>query len=181
MQFDPGRGPWNNVLIEHCTLWTGPLAEDAADFRRGERPGENAVDTKQRASNPRSQMTIRSCLMYGWNQPAQLSNASALNLKNHVAVEVEQCLFHNNEICFRVRGGLGEYGGSNVKIRDCRIYDSGLAVRAEDGVENLKISKLGIGQGVKRPFHHVGGLGPGFENVGQYTPPPLPEFTTDRD
>lgn len=30
IQFDPGRGAWDEVLIEHCTLWTGPLPDDAA-------------------------------------------------------------------------------------------------------------------------------------------------------
>ena len=25
IQFDPGRRPWDNVLVERCTLWTGPL------------------------------------------------------------------------------------------------------------------------------------------------------------
>src|SRR4051794_12760069 len=49
IQFDPGRGPWDGVLIERCTLWTAPLPEDAAGFKKGQRPGENAVDTKQLA------------------------------------------------------------------------------------------------------------------------------------
>ena len=35
-----------NVLIEDCTFWTGPLPADAAGFKKGERPGENAIDTK---------------------------------------------------------------------------------------------------------------------------------------
>ena len=43
IQFDPGRGPWDDVLIENCTLWTGPLPEDAAGFRRGERPGTDVA------------------------------------------------------------------------------------------------------------------------------------------
>ena len=35
IQFDPGRGPWDGVLIENCNLWTAPLADDAAGFKRG--------------------------------------------------------------------------------------------------------------------------------------------------
>ena len=156
IQFDPGRGEWGDVLVENCTLWTGPLPEDAAGFKRGERPGENAIDTKQRASNPRSKLTIRNCLMYGWNQPSQISNMAALNLKNHVEARVENCLFRDNEIAFRVRGGTGEYGGAQVAIENCAVYDSQVAIRAEDGLE-LTIQRLGIGDGVQRKVVLAGG------------------------
>ena len=156
IQFDPGRGAWDNVVVENCTLWTGPLPEDAAGFKRGERPGENAIDTKQRTTNPRSKLTIRNCLMYGWNQPSQISNMAALNLKNHVLVTVENCLFRDNEICFRVRGGTGDYGGAQVTIENCAVYDSQFAIRAEDRVE-LSVQRLGIGSGVQRNVVLAGG------------------------
>lgn len=156
IQFDPGRGAWGDVLIENCTLWTGPLPEDAAGFKRGERPGENAIDTKQRTSNSRSKLTIRNCLMYGWNQPSQISNMAALNLKNHITARVENCLFRDNEIAFRVRGGTSEYGGAQVAIENCGVYDSQIAIRAEDGVE-LRVRRLGIGDGVKRKVVLAGG------------------------
>jgi hypothetical protein len=174
IQFDPGRGPWGEVLIENCNLWTAPLSEDAAGFKRGERPGENAVDTKQSATNTRSRMTIRHCYLSGWNQPGQISNMAALNLKNHVAVHVEYCLFQNNEICFRVRGGDGEYGGALVTIKNCAVYDSQVAVRAESGIRDLKIQRLGIGANVRQRLMSAGGgAGLGFENVGEFQPPPV--------
>jgi hypothetical protein len=175
IQFDPGRGPWDNVLVENCTLWTAPLAEDAAGFRKGERPGENAVDTKQKAANPRSKLTIRNCLMYGWNQPSQINNMAALNLKDHVEVTVENCLFRDNEICFRVRGGEGqERGGARVAINNCAAYDSRVAVRAESRLRDLKITRLGIGRGIGKPLLPIdGGPGPGYENTGSYEPPPF--------
>jgi hypothetical protein len=173
VQFDPARGAWDNVLLENCTLWTGPLPADAAEFKKGERPGENAVDTKQRTVNPRSRLTIRNCLMYGWNQPSQIGNMAALNLKNHVEVRVENCLFRDNEICFRVRGGTGEYGGAVVTIEDCAVYDSQVAVRAEDGVL-LKVIRLGLGDGIgKKLVSAGGGTGPGSENTGEFKPPPF--------
>jgi hypothetical protein len=177
IQFDPGRGEWNDVLIEHCTLWTGPLPAAAADFKPGQRPGENAVDTKQRANQPRSRMTIRDCLVYGWNQPGQIDNLAALNLKNHVQVTVENCVLRDNEIGFRVRGGQGEYGGAHVTIDRCAVYDTDVAVRAEDQIERLKISRLGIGHGVGRNLQVVGGkLGAGYESEGEYTPPPYSDI-----
>ena len=39
LQFDPGRGAWDDVLVENCTFKTGPLESDAAWFKKGERPG----------------------------------------------------------------------------------------------------------------------------------------------
>jgi hypothetical protein len=176
IQFDPGRGEWDNVLVENCTLWTGPLPADAAGFKKGQRPGENAIDTKQRATNPRSRLTIRNCVFHGWNQPSQISNMAALNLKNHVEARVENCLFQDNEICFRVRGGGGEYGGALVTIENCAVYESQVAVRAEDGIRDLKIRRLGLGGGAgKRIVTAGGGIGPGFEDIDSFTPPPFNE------
>lgn len=177
IQFDPGRGPWDDVLIENCTLWTAPLAADAAGFRRGERPGENAVDTKQLARNPRSRITIRNCLFQGWKQPGQISNLAALNIKNHVRAEIVNCLFRDNEICLRLRGGEGEYGGALVTVERCAVYDSAVALRIEDQITNLKIRDFGIGNGIThRLIQAGGGAGPGFEMVGEFRPRPFEEL-----
>src|SRR5205085_6716376 len=45
IQFDPDRKSTGAVVVERCTLWTGPLAADAGGLKAGQRPGENAVDT----------------------------------------------------------------------------------------------------------------------------------------
>lgn len=171
VQFDPDRGPWDDVLIEHCTFWTGPLAADAAGFRRDERPGENAVDTKQQESNPRSRMTIRNCLFHGWGD-GQITDQAALNLKNHVEVDVVGCVLADNDIGFRLRGDTGERGGALVTIRDCAVYRSKLAVRMEDAIENLRILGLGIGEGVRRKYRIVAGEPRGYVNQGEFTPLP---------
>lgn len=177
LQFDPGRGPWDNVVVENCTFWTGPLPADAADFKKGERPGENALDTKQKTSNPRSHTTVRNCLFYGWNQPSQIELVAALNLKNHVDVKVENCLFRDNQVCFRLRGpgdGGSEFGGAIVSINDCKVYDSEVAVRMEDKIVDLKITRLGLGSGIKTPYVKAGGgPGAGFVNEDAYTAPPI--------
>lgn len=176
IQFDPGRGEWGDVLIEHCTLWTGPLPADAAGFKKGERPGENALDTKQKTSNLRSRLTLRACLLFGWNQPGQISNMAALNLKNHVQVTVEKCLFRDNEICFRIRGGRGELGGARVSIENCALYDSKVGLRLESRPENLKINRLGIGQGVERTLRVAGNGSESDKNLDTYTPPTFEEL-----
>ena len=178
IQFDPGRSPWDDVLVENCTLWTMPLREDAGGFKRGERPGENGVDTKQRVSNPRSKLTVRNCLFYGWNQPSQISNMAALNLKNHVQAKIENCLFRDNEICFRLRGGSGDYGGALVTVENCAVYESQVAVRAEDKIENVKIKRLGVAPTVKQKLVVAGGLGTGYELSDEFVPEEFEELRT---
>jgi hypothetical protein len=176
IQFDPGRGPWDDVLVENCTLWTGPLEMAAAGFDRGQRPGENAIDTKQRTSNPRSRMAIRNCLFQGWKQPGQVSNLAALNLKNHVDVKIENCVFRDNEICLRLRGGDGDYGGALVSVERCAVYDSAVAFRVEDKIRDLRIRDLGIGTGVSKKLVTAGGgAGPGFEIKGEFEAPAFDE------
>ena len=42
-------------------------------------------------------------------------------------------------------------------------------VRAEDGIENLKIDRLGFGSKVARKYHMVaGGVGAGYRNEGEF-------------
>ncbi len=176
VQFDPDRKSTGKVEIEDCTFWTGPLPADAAGFKKGERPGENAIDTKTPAKQERCVMIVRNCYFHGWNQPGQISNMAALNLKENVLVKVENCLLRDNEIAFRVRGP-GARGGANVEIKNCAVYDSPVGVRIEDKAENLKIDKLGFGKGVTRKYHILNNkTGPGYENRGEYEAPAFEEL-----
>lgn len=169
IQFDPDRNPWDEVLVENCTLYSGPLPGDAAGFKQGERPGENAFDSKTPPGGARSRITFRRCLFYGWNQPAQIDNVAALNLKENVHAVVEECLFRDNEISLRLRGP-GSRGGALVEVRDCAIFDSAVGVRMEDHIENLRIERLGFGSGVVRKYHQAGGgPWPGYVNTGEWT------------
>lgn len=171
VQLDPDRKSTGNVLIENCTFWTGPLPDDAAGFKKGERPGENAIDTKTPAKSERCVMTIRNCYFHGWNQPGQISNMAALNLKENVLVKIERCILRDNEIAFRIRGP-GKRGGANVEIKNCVIYDSATGVRVEDKAENLKIDRLGFGKGVTRKYQILKNQpGVGYENKGEYEAP----------
>lgn len=172
IQFDPARKPWGEVLVENCTLWTGPLPGDAAGFKKGERPGENAIDTKQSNSNPRSKLVFRNCLMYGWKQPGQIGTMAAFNIKNKVEVLAEGCVFRDNQVSFRLRGGAGTHEGALVTIRNCAVYSSNVAVRMEDKIQNLTIIGLAIGKDVKRKYRMAGGgAGSGYKNTGEHDAP----------
>jgi len=59
IQFDPDRQSSGKVVVENCTLWTGPLMVDLAGFKAGQRPGENALDTKVKLDGPRCQLVMR--------------------------------------------------------------------------------------------------------------------------
>jgi len=173
IQFDPDRRLPGAVLIENCTLWTGPLAADAAGFKAGERPGENGVDTKTPPGDPRCRLTIRNCYVHGFNQPAQIMNAAALNLKENVDAEVVRCVFNDNELAFRVRGP-GDRGGAHVRIDECAIYNTRGGVRAENRIEQLKITRLAFGRGVGERLRFVpAGPGPGYENRAEQVAPSL--------
>jgi len=172
VQFDPGRGAWDEVVIENCTFFTGPLAADAAGFKARQRPGENAIDTKSLKKHPRAGLIIRNCLFYGWGN-GQITNQAALNLKENVNVTIENCVFTDNDIAFRLRGDTGERGGALVTIRHCAIYKTKVGLRIEDRISNLKVFELGFGQGVGRQYHIVGSkTGPGYVNQGQFDAPP---------
>ena len=147
IQFDPSRKlepyPWDNVLVDHCFLWTGPLDADYAGFKRGERPGENAFDSKVHPEQPRARITIRNTLMMGWGH-GQIGNGAALNLKEKIQAVVERCVFVDNDIAFRCRGTLGS---AWVTARECAVYRTSRVFRLEHNVANVKIFDLALGEG----------------------------------
>jgi hypothetical protein len=173
VQFDPGRGPWTDVLIENCVFWTGPLPLDAAGFKKGEQPGENALDTKQNPANPRSRLWIRNCVCYGFAAGGQISNTAALNIKDHVDVGVENCVFHDCEIACRIRGP-GKHGGAHASVVGCFFYRCDSAFRLEDRIARLTVRNPAFGEGVKRKYHSVaGGAAGGGDISGERPAPPL--------
>lgn len=179
IQFDPDRRSTGRVVIEQCRLWTGPLSRDIAGFRKGQRPGENALDTKAMLEGVRAQVIMRGCILHGWKQPGQVNLMAALNLKEKVQVTVTNCVFFENEVAFRLRGPTGR-GGAWVNIANCAIYSTRVGVRAEDNITNLKIYRLGFSGDVKRKYHTPGcEFGAGYENRGQFLPPPLKVAVAD--
>ena len=171
-QFDPGRGPWTEVLIENCVFWTAPLKADAAGFKKGERPGENGVDTKTEPKGARPKLVIRNTVFHGWKQKGQISNMAAINLKENVDVRIENCVFYDNEIGLRLRGRT-KRGTLNVTAKDCSFYSTEFAVRAEDGLEDLKLINPAFASDVGRKVRFVGKQGRGFEMTGERKAPPL--------
>ncbi|MCW8133592.1 MAG: right-handed parallel beta-helix repeat-containing protein, partial [Planctomycetota bacterium] len=171
VQFDPSRNAWTNVTIEHCEFWTGPLEADAAGFKKGERPGENALDTKQSPKNPRSEIAVRRTYAHGFGN-GQISLQAALNIKDHVHAVIEDCILAQNDICFRLRG-VTKFGGATVQITHCACYASKLAVRAEDKVQDLRLNAMAYAPDVKRKLELVDGGAPGMQKGTELPAPPL--------
>lgn len=173
IQFDPGRKsepyPWDKVLVENCFLWTGPLDADYAGFHKGERPGENAFDSKVDPKAPRATIIFRNTLMKGWGH-GQIGNGAALNLKEQIQAIVENSVFVENDIAFRCRGTLGS---AWVTARNNTVYQTSRVFRLEHNVKNVKISGLALGEGIGQVFDHAPGPGEGFEDKRRRTAPPL--------
>ncbi len=168
VQFDPDRKKWDDVTIENCTFWTGPLKEAAADFVVGERPGENAIDTKCDDNQPRAHLDVRNSLFYGWGA-GQIKNQAALNLKEHINATVENCVFRDNDICFRLRGSKKN---TLVSVSDCAVYNSKVVFRLEDQIRDVVVNGLAIGDGVGEAFEKVNMRGRSYRNVNEgYAPP----------
>lgn len=171
VQFDPERASRGNLTIENCHLWAGTLEADVGGFKAGQSTGENAFDSKTKPDGDRNQLIIRNCHIHGWSQPSQIQNRAALNLKEHIDAEITNCVFDDNEIAIRARGPGGR-GSARVTVRDCAVYHTDIAVRAEDKIEHLEIVNLAFGPGVKSRFEfHKGKDLPGFSSKGERDAP----------
>ena len=180
-QADPDRklNPiWDHILLEDCDLWTGPLTEDAARWKKYEVPGENAIDTKVRKpgssgmpvdaevedSIPRPHLVLKNIRAWGYTR-GYIGNRAVFNLKEKVIVELDRIVVHDSEIAFRLRGSLG---GAHVKVTNSLIYNCEYPIRAEHGVKNVRFYNCTFGQGnanvmVRSP--QKTGLGAGFEMI----------------
>jgi hypothetical protein len=149
-QTDPNRGTplWDSVLIENCTLWTGPLPEDAALWKKGQVPGENAIDTKVNidpavlASGYRPNLVLRNIISYGF-VPGYIGNRAAFNIKEKNETLIENCILHDNEIAFRLRG---DDSSAHVTMINCIAYDNIKLIRAEDNLKKLHVYNCTFGQ-----------------------------------
>lgn len=178
IQFDPDRASRGSLTIENCHLWSGPLEVDTLGFKAGQSPGENAFDSKTLPDGERNKLLIRHCHLHGWNQPSQIQNRAALNLKEHIEAEITNCVFDDNEIAIRARGP-GSRGGAHVTVKDCAVFHTEVAVRAEDKIEHLEIVHLGFGPGVISRFEfHNGKDLPGFSSTGERDAPNLRTLLT---
>jgi len=164
IQFDPSRRiepyPWDNVTVENSFLWTGPLDADYAGFKKGERPGENAFDSKTHPDAPRANIMFRNTLFRGWGH-GQIGNGAALNLKEKVHATVENCAFVENDIAFRCRGTLGSAWAT---VKGAAVYTTTRVFRLEHDVKNVKISGLLLGEGAGELFDNAPWPGEGFEH-----------------
>jgi hypothetical protein len=181
IQFDPSRKvepyPWDNVLVEDSFLWTGPLPTDAAGFRAGQRPGENAFDSKTHPDQPRARITFRRCLLRGWGH-GQIANGAALNLKEKVHAVVDACVLVDNDIGFRIRGTRGSAWAT---LRNNTVYHTTRVFRLENEAQNVRIFHMAYGEGViERLTEAAGGAGDGYVNEGERRAPALPAWPYSR-
>ena len=146
-QIDPGRSSpgWNDVLIEDCRFWLQPLPAAANGFAAGVVPGENAVDTKARATLPRARIVIRNSEFYGF-RAGLISNMAALNIKENVDAVIDGVTVYASEIAFRMRAP------ANARLQNAVVHDVATGVRYEDNIQGLRVWNTTFGSGVTRSF-----------------------------
>jgi hypothetical protein len=190
--FQADRGDtWQDITIRGTRMWTGPLDEasaQASGFPQGLTPGENAVDTKKaprKDGKPtqRGRLLIEDCECFGFQPDLTSVKGAAFNLKEHVEVTLRNCHIHDNAYGLRLRGPVGHEasrGGATVTIEGCLVENNRLAIRHEDGLQNLTIRNStfrGHGPGGEQLWQQAPGRvphGPGWileKNQGLTSPP----------
>ena len=159
IQADPDRDAWENLVVEGCDLWTGPLPTSRAGWTTGQIPGENAFDSKTPAASSLSQSFIfRDCTVHGFSS-GWIGNQAAFNVKESVVGTIERCTVYDNILAFRMRGPT-----ATVVVKNCVIYDNVYATRYESLIANLTVHNCTIVDSATAHFQNGGGggLGAGF-------------------
>lgn len=131
--FQAGRGNWQDIVIQDCTLLDRPLPVAAAGFPKGALAAENAIDTKVATTRAAGRITIRGCKVGGF-RTTLIGNASALNLKENIDAIVESCTIDNSVIGMRLRAP------AKVAVINSLVTKNDFAVRYEDGITDLKLA-----------------------------------------
>ena len=142
----------DNILIEDCLLWTGPLAQNFnSGWRSGQSPGENAIDTKMVTTNwnavPRMRITVKNTVAHGFFRNGFIGNRAAFNMKEKIEAVFDGVTVFDSEIAFRLRGTRGN---ANVTIRNAVIYDCEKGIRAEDNLANLVVNNSTFGESINQ-------------------------------
>lgn len=164
IQVDPGRAApgWNDVTIERCRLWLGPLPNPENGFAAGVVPGENALDTKAASSLPRARLVVRDTVAFGF-RAGLIGNMAAFNLKENIDATLDGVTVYDSEIGFRVRGAGGDRAGALVSVRNAVVYGTAAAFRYEEAIENLRVWNTTIGRDVRRAFVAAAARRPGLD------------------
>jgi hypothetical protein len=159
-QADPNRNdPCDDILIEDCYFWTSPLSEDFNErWFAGQTPGENAIDTKvsktRWESARRMRINIRNIRAHGWINDGFISIRAAFNMKEKIEAIFDGVTVYDCHVAFRLRGSLGN---ANVTLTNAVIYNCEKAIRAENGLSNLRIYNSTFGDGIDTQFQIVAG------------------------
>ena len=154
VQFDPDRAApgWDDVTIERTKIWLEPLPAPENGFAAGVVPGENAIDTKQAATNVRSRLVVRDVVAAGF-RGGLISNMAAFNLKEYVDVTLDGVTVFDSEIAFRLRGPGPT--GAHVLVQNAVVHDVLTAFRYEDNIQDLRIWNSTVGVNVTRVFQNA--------------------------
>ncbi len=155
LQLDPARRAWDDVRIEGCTLWSGALDQAVNGWGRGQRIGENAIDTKVghvvrdgRGTRPR--LLVTDTVAYGWR--GVIGNQAAYNIKELVDARFDRVTVRDSELAFRLRQP------ARVRVQNAVVHDVEHAFRLEGNLRNARIYNVTIGGGVAgAPIRFGGG------------------------
>lgn len=163
VQLSPGRAPWDNVLVERTTMWSGPLDVSINGWEEGDPIGENAFDTKVgeelngRGAPP--QATFRDVVAYGWRN--SISNQGAFTIKEEVEFVLDRATIFDCEIGGRLRAP------AQVRWQNVVMYDLDLGFRLEEGLAGASIFNTTVGGQIATVFDDDGTdpVGPEIRNV----------------
>ena len=162
-QTDPDRdgNTPDDILIEDCHFWTGPLSQNFnSGWRSGQSPGENAIDTKMLKTDwnsvPRMRITVKNTIAHGFTNNGFIDNRAVFNMKEKVEAIFDGVTIYDSEIGFRLRGTRGN---ANVTIKNAVMYNCEKAIRAEDNLANLVVHNSTFGESIAQALRFAGGSG----------------------
>jgi hypothetical protein len=178
LQLDPDRTApgWDQVTVEGSKIWLAPLPAAENGFAAGVVPGENAIDTKQAATNVRSRLIVRDTIASGF-RGGLIANMAAFNLKEYVDVTVDGVTVFDSEIAFRLRGPAT---GARVLVKNAVVHDVVTAFRYEDNIQDLRIWNSTVGLNVTRAFLAVVASGATLDVRNLLSMPLLPAVIAAR-
>lgn len=145
--------PWDRLVVQGCTLYSGPLDETVGRLLSGAVIGHRGISINSAVGSP--SVVIRDTTVWGFNEG---ENAAGIVLKDGVDAWVDRVTLFDLKVGFRLRGPNTE-----IRIQNALVYDARTAVRLEENLGTPAIYHMTVGPDVTRAFEDVAGPPAGLD------------------
>jgi|GEM_PF-4819608 len=129
---------WDNVIVDGCKIWSGPLPEDRNGHKAGVHTGQTGILATRNLTAPEGRLSIRRSEVYGWQDSTQ-EICTAVKAREKIRLELAANKFHDNEVAIWTADYTlsGRSAAITITVANCIFYNNVTAIRCDQNMDAL--------------------------------------------